>query len=147
MSVLSSIIDNKLYIGDHSYSDGSIELDTTYSIVNCTKNLPFAYPNNSNIRVPIDDIDDLENNNILLSHLTATCDFISGEIKNGNKVLIHCQQGLSRSPSVAVAFLIRDMQMSLDEAINLVQTRRRGALIFSMNFKACLSAWEKLCQK
>ncbi len=142
--MLSSILDHRLYIGDYRYSDGSIALNKNVSIVNCTKNLPFAYPQNAHIRVPVDDIDADTENNTMLAFLFETCEFIHNEIQNGKIVIVHCQQGLSRSPSVVVAFLMKYHNMSFEEATQYVRERRPGALTFAVNFAKCLVNWEKI---
>ena len=47
-----------------------------------------------------------------------------GEEKNKKKVLIGCAAGVSRSVSVALAFLIHTQHMSLHEAFTLVRSKR-----------------------
>jgi protein-tyrosine phosphatase len=136
------IIDYQLYIGDYRYSHKSIVLPKIVSIVNCTKNLPFAYEHNAAKRIPVDDLNDDENNDVMTSYLPDICDFIDREIQSGKKVVVHCQQGLSRSASVIVAYLMKYKHMPMTEAIELVRKKRCGALLF-LNFEKCLRAWQK----
>lgn len=43
--------------------------------------------------------------------------------KNG-KVLVHCNAGYSRSPSVVIGYLMKKNKMTLDEALNKVREKR-----------------------
>jgi predicted protein tyrosine phosphatase len=43
-------------------------------------------------------------------------------------VLVHCQAGVSRSPSVVVAYLMSRRQMNLADALELTRKRRWGVL-------------------
>lgn len=47
--------------------------------------------------------------------------------KDGETVYLHCCEGLGRSPSVAAAYLYWFTDMTLEEAMNLVTTRRSGS--------------------
>jgi atypical dual specificity phosphatase len=44
--------------------------------------------------------------------------------QRGARVLVHCQKGMSRSASIAAAFLIAHRNMSLDVALRTLKTRR-----------------------
>ncbi|KAI0633631.1 protein-tyrosine phosphatase-like protein [Trametes polyzona] len=71
--------------------------------------------------VPVDD--DKEEN--LLDYLDATVAWIRAALASGGSVLVHCVWGMSRSASVAVAYLIAARGMSLDDALALARSRRR----------------------
>lgn len=60
----------------------------------------------------------------LLPNLTAAADYIKRAIDNGGTVLVHCNQGRSRSVTVTVAFLMRHCDMSLLDAMQLVRDKR-----------------------
>lgn len=45
-------------------------------------------------------------------------------IKKHKGVLIHCNAGISRAPSLAIAWLILEEGMDLDAALELLQSRR-----------------------
>jgi protein-tyrosine phosphatase len=49
---------------------------------------------------------------------------IENAIKKGYKILVHCEQGVSRSASVVIAYLMRYMNMNLVKAYNFVKQRR-----------------------
>ena len=52
------------------------------------------------MRIPVEDRDIVD----LLIHLPSACRFIEDALSSGGVVLIHCVQGLSRSPAVAAAY-------------------------------------------
>jgi protein-tyrosine phosphatase len=47
-------------------------------------------------------------------------------LSGGQHVLVHCSGGVSRSPSVVMAFLIACRDMTYEEAFRLVKEKRRG---------------------
>ncbi|KAH8724940.1 protein-tyrosine phosphatase-like protein, partial [Phaeosphaeriaceae sp. PMI808] len=63
----------------------------------------------------------------LLRELDDACEFISGALdRNGkdgeeeNNVLVHCHQGISRSASVVIAYMMRVLRMSYEDALAAV---------------------------
>ena len=52
------------------------------------------------LRIPVDDVDYAD----LLIYLPAACRFIHQAMSEGGVVLVHCEQGLSRSAAVVAAY-------------------------------------------
>lgn len=50
--------------------------------------------------------------------------FISSALESGGRVLVHCEQGKSRSASVVIAHLMREKNLGADEALALVKSQR-----------------------
>jgi hypothetical protein len=100
-------------------------------------------------------------------HLEGVCNWIDRALKSGRNVLVHCHQvrigaqwqsslfrslcplwlitvpqGVSRSPSVIIAYLIRNMGMTFDNAVALVQ-RQRACIKPNSGFVAALREWEQ----
>ncbi|KAI9068407.1 phosphatases II [Trametes sanguinea] len=71
--------------------------------------------------VPIDDKDDTN----ILDYLDPSVKWIHAALAEGGRVLVHCVWGMSRSASVAIAYLIAARRMSLDEAVRLARGRRK----------------------
>jgi len=67
--------------------------------------------------------DETENCN-LLEVLEHALKFMQDGLKNG-KVLVHCMLGVSRAATLVVAFIMRELQMSTEEALAVVGRRRR----------------------
>jgi len=58
-------------------------------------------------------------------HFEQTANFIDEAIKNGGKVLVHCMRGVSRSATLALAYLISKQNMTPQQALTTVRTRRK----------------------
>lgn len=49
----------------------------------------------------------------------------------GGKVLVHCEAGISRSPTICMAYIMRTQQLRLDAAFDVIKQRRD---VISPNF-------------
>ena len=52
---------------------------------------------------------------------------IDAVAKNGEHILVHCSAGISRSPAIIAAYLIRRKGMRLNDALELLK-EKRGAV-------------------
>ncbi|KAL4080540.1 protein-tyrosine phosphatase-like protein [Scleroderma citrinum] len=77
----------------------------------------------------------------LRPHLEGACHYIANALSSGGNVLVHCQQGVSRSPAIVIAYLIHNLGMSYDQAYALVKWRR-PCINPNPGFVAALRAWE-----
>ncbi|KAM0792954.1 hypothetical protein ACM66B_002712 [Microbotryomycetes sp. NB124-2] len=50
--------------------------------------------------------------------------FIDSVLSQGGRVLVHCGDGISRSPAIVVSYIMCKTGLSLDEAFQFVQSRR-----------------------
>ncbi|KAF7300290.1 Dual specificity catalytic domain-containing protein [Mycena chlorophos] len=92
------------------------------------------------------DIEDRPSAAVALSaHLPGACDYIGRALGRGEGVLVHCQQGVSRSAAVVIAFLIRDKGMSYDDALAFVK-ERRSCIKPNAGFVQALRDWEGSCR-
>ncbi|KAJ6533408.1 protein-tyrosine phosphatase-like protein [Mycena vulgaris] len=99
---------------------------------------PFAY-----FRIDIEDASDAAPR--LRAELTPACDYIRDALAGGGNVLVHCHQGVSRSASVVIAFLIRDRGMGYVAARAFVRARRR-CVRPNAGFEAVLREWQGVCR-
>ncbi|CAA7266110.1 unnamed protein product [Cyclocybe aegerita] len=73
--------------------------------------------------------------------LEAVCANIEGMRRMGRGVLVHCQQGVSRSAAIVIAYLIAHQAMSYDTALTLVR-RKRACVRPNSGFVRALQEWE-----
>jgi len=90
------------------------------------------------------DIDDRPSQNLDAQLLEQVCVYIEEMRNSGKGVLVHCQQGISRSASIVIAYLIRNHRMTYDQALELVKSKR-ACVEPNAGFVRCLRAWEEKC--
>lgn len=77
--------------------------------------------------IPVED----SNTADISSHFHEAIEFIDRVKQSGGKVLVHCEAGISRSPTICMAYIMRTQRRQLEDAFDLIRQRR--ALI-SPNF-------------
>lgn len=68
-------------------------------------------------------VEDLESAD-LGAHFDAVADRIAREARKGGRSLVHCVAGVSRSPSLVLAYLVKHAHMTLAEAYDHVRALR-----------------------
>src|SRR4051794_5577360 len=71
--------------------------------------------------IPVNDFDDLD----LKRRLPACVEALDDLLKAGHHVYVHCTAGVTRSPTVIVAYLHWHLRWPLDQAIKLLHSLRR----------------------
>jgi len=79
----------------------------------------------------------------LLPHLEEACANIDKAMRSGKTVLVHCQQGVSRSASIVIAYLIHNRAMTYEQALELVK-RKRACVKPNAGFVRTLQDWAEL---
>lgn len=117
----NKIIDN-LYLGDIGSRDDTkfpaiVSLVTQSQLRFCGMS---TFPNHTTnvLWIPIYD-----NELGIGPYLSEGIEFIDKNRKNGN-VLVHCMAGVSRSPSMVIAYLMSLPQHSFESAMKLVKSKR-----------------------
>jgi len=77
----------------------------------------------------------------LKGHLEGACKDIDKALRGGKNILVHCQQGVSRSAAIVIAYLIKYHGMSYDSAHAFVK-RKRPCIKPNTGFVEALRAWE-----
>uniref|UniRef100_A0A0R3SDP4 Protein-tyrosine-phosphatase n=1 Tax=Hymenolepis diminuta TaxID=6216 RepID=A0A0R3SDP4_HYMDI len=68
-------------------------------------------------------VEDLESAD-LGAHFDAVADRIAREARKGGRSLVHCVAGVSRSPTLVLAYLVKHAHMTLAEAYDHVRSLR-----------------------
>lgn len=113
-------------------------------VINCTPDVPFYFSKWCKyIRIPVGDSKAKSQNAIMAASIPMAVDFISSPVPSKhNAVLIHCHVGVSRSCTVAAAYLRACCAVSIPRALSMVVERRPVAFFKGkhVNFKDALYA-------
>ncbi|CAF1467774.1 unnamed protein product [Adineta steineri] len=90
------------------------------------------------LRIPINDC----LNALLLPFFDQAFSFIEKARLNNGRVFIHCLAGISRSPALAVAYIMRHLNLSADDAYRYIKARR-SHISPNFNFLGQLSEYER----
>lgn len=86
-------------------------------------------------------IDDTDRTNII-EHFPAACDFIAQARLHSKGVLVHCQAGVSRSSTLVAAYLMREMGLTTEQALQKIRKTRKQAEPTEF-FMLQLELWER----
>ncbi|XP_044137272.1 dual specificity protein phosphatase 16 [Bufo gargarizans] len=78
----------------------------------------------------------------ILPWLDKSVDFIEKAKASNGRVLVHCLAGISRSATIAIAYIMKRMDMTLDEAYRFVK-EKRPTISPNFNFLGQLLDFEK----
>jgi len=79
----------------------------------------------------------------VMVHFNQTCKFIEEAIASGSKVLVHCMRGVSRSATIAAAFLMYQRGVSSLEAVAIMR-EIRPVICPNYGFMMQLQWYEKI---
>ncbi|OPJ80678.1 dual specificity protein phosphatase 16 [Patagioenas fasciata monilis] len=99
---------------------------------------PDFIPESHFLRVPVNDSFCEK----ILPWLDRSVDFIEKAKASNGCVLVHCLAGISRSATIAIAYIMKRMDMSLDEAYRFVK-EKRPTISPNFNFLGQLLDFEK----
>lgn len=126
------IIKNKLYLGNYIQSDDKkiiSNLQITH-IVNVTRQ---THKNKLEdieyYQMAIDDMlsENLLENNLLLNTIKYIDNILFKENEDDNnktKIMVHCHQGVSRSSSVVIGFLMYKYHVTFEKGLEMVESKR-----------------------
>ena len=89
--------------------------------------------------------DNLERDEIITLYklLDPAITYIHEKLKQQKRVFVHCYAGKQRSASVVCAYLMKYLKLNLEQAKNLVLTKRNHIFTPLCNFEAALTVFEK----
>ncbi|KAK5849482.1 hypothetical protein PBY51_009122 [Eleginops maclovinus] len=113
-----------LYLGcqrDVLNKDLMQQIDIVY-VLNASNSCPKPdfIPESHFLRVPVND----SFGEKILPWLDRSLDFIEKAKACNSRVLVHCLAGISRSATIAIAYIMKRMDLSLDEAYRFVKEKR-----------------------
>ncbi|KAJ1532321.1 hypothetical protein ONE63_000928 [Megalurothrips usitatus] len=114
-----------LFLGNAANSEDSEALSRNHIqyILNVTPDLPNVFEESGSIRYMQIPIADHWSQN-LAKFFPKAIEFIDEARSNQKGVLVHCLAGVSRSVTITVAYLMYKMSLSLNDAFNLVRSRK-----------------------
>ncbi|CAF0802310.1 unnamed protein product [Rotaria sp. Silwood1] len=109
-------------------------------IVNCTPDLPFYWEKKYEY-MRIGALDSPSQN--LRKHFDDFIEFIDNALRvKTNNVLVHCSAGISRSPTLVLAYMMKKNRWTLDEAFDKMR-KLRQIVDPNVSFIIQLREWEK----
>eukprot|EP01084_Bolivina_argentea_P068643 124938_1 len=128
-------IKENIYLGNQNDSE-NINLLTSMQIthvLNCAGlDIQNKYP--LEIKQHKIDADDEVWCNIITQYLQECIEFINECLQNNGKILIHCVQGVNRSATILIGYLMYSQNMNILEAVELV-IKRRGKILDNKSFR------------
>ena len=73
------------------------------------------------LHIPIPD----RSNISIYNYFDQFINFINNQFKNNISVYVHCQMGISRSSTLVIAYLMKEQEMSYNDAMKFVQEKRQ----------------------
>lgn len=115
------IVEDSLFLGSAAAAAGRAldDLRITH-VVSVVERRPPSPRGRAHLWCQVEDSTGVDLTPVMVEALT----FISGALGDGGRVLVHCEQGRSRSGSVVVAHLCLHRGIGRDEALALVKAQR-----------------------
>jgi len=109
--------------------------NTNFSmIINCTPDIPFPDTCKKSIRLSIKD-DPFECQKLYqLIKETNVLEVIHNHVINNQNTLVHCFMGAQRSCAIVACYLIKYYDLTPNEAIKYIKTKRPIAFFGQVNF-------------
>ncbi len=124
LAIGSERLTHKLYLGPKtSASERALEAlieANIVGVVNCTPHVPCYHRTHFRYcQVPVQDVMSED----IMTYLERTSSFIDAMLNEGS-VLVHCEQGMSRSATVTMAYLMRYHRMTREQSYVFCKAKR-----------------------
>ncbi len=114
------------------------------SIINISTTIP-CYYENENLFDYLQLLCNDSNQENILQYFENTFDYIQKKLSANENVLVHCQGGISRSPSFVIGYLMKYHSKTFDQAYLLVKEKRK-IINPNLNFLTQLTRYEQMMQ-
>ncbi|CAF1394294.1 unnamed protein product [Adineta steineri] len=133
-----------LYLGNaHDAKDKNLlEKNQIKSIVNISKTIPCYYEQDKLFNYLQLICNDSCQENIL-QYFDKTLEYIHKNLLLNQNILVHCQGGVSRSPSFIIAYLMKYHSKTFDQAYSIVKDKRK-IINPNLSFLAQLTRYEQM---
>lgn len=126
--VCSCVLDNFLYLGSDAVAKDYAKLQEhgITHVINCAADYSADYHIDRGVKYLSFHLKDHVRENIECVFYDVI-DFMSAAKKEGGRVYVHCVQGISRSSTVCLCYMIFTQGITLDEGLKHVRDRRQIA--------------------
>ena len=83
-----------------------------------------------------------EENSLMMTYFPDAFNFIESALSTRGKVFVHCNAGMSRSPTIVVSYLMKKNKWTYEQAVRHVRSIRKCATTHA--FESSLLSLEKL---
>lgn len=136
-----AIIKN-LWIGSQGTSEDAafMKKHNIQLIVNCSRDIPFSFPNIEGYRVPVHD--SKTEKNTILKHWPTTSVAIDEVLRRGMGVLVHCRAGMQRSAATVAAYIMYKTGASAAVAMRKIKSKKSETFYPTPTFDKALLEWQ-----
>lgn len=120
----NEIVSDKVYLGNHVDADnklhlGHLQVKHVMNVSNDVENLHTGEFNYTRISLPDNEEEDIG------QHFERAFAFLDEAESKGERVFVHCHQGVSRSATIVLAYLMKKNDWSLKQAYSYVKDKRK----------------------
>ena len=99
-----------------------LDANSIRTVLNVTPDVTNYYQGEESFEYCRIEVEDTKRSN-LANHFDESGTFIRNCLENGRPIFVHCREGLSRSPTIIIAFLMQHMEMTLQTALSAVEDK------------------------
>ena len=116
-----------LWIGSLQGTSGVLKSKPSFfaHAVSCIEICPELGQGISQLHISVGDVPGAS----LVEHFSQTSTFIHQALKNDERVIVHCEMGISRSAALVAAYLIKHEDMDVKQALRTVYSARPKAQV------------------
>ena len=136
------IIEN-LWIGSQGDSEDAafMKKHNIKLIINCSKDIPFSFPNIEGYRVPVHD--SKAETDVITKHWLTTSIAIDEVLRRKQGVLVHCRAGMQRSAATVAAYIMYKTGASPEVAMQKINKIKRETFYPTPTFGKALLKWKR----